>query len=169
VPSDVRANNALAKRIEQRLGIGWTLLKSGIMRQHSFIESAPADGATLRPARRALPPSGLRPFWAHDARRTLREFVEARRGYKDYIGLKGALDAWFDEVKKARWSSAADIRRSHATASIVSADRVVFNIKGNDYRLVVAIDFEKSIVWIKWIGTHKDYDKINVKEVQHGR
>jgi len=63
----------------------------------------------------------------------------------------------------------ARIRRSHATASIVSADRVVFNIKGNDYRLVVAIDFEKSIVWIKWIGTHKDYDKINVKEVRHGR
>jgi mRNA interferase HigB len=60
------------------------------------------------------------------------------------------------------------LRRSHATASIVSADRVVFNIKGNDYRLVVAIDFEKSIVWIKWIGTHKDYDKIDVKEVQHG-
>ena len=103
------------------------------------------------------------------ARRTLREFVEARRGYKDYTGLKGALDVWFDEVKKVRWSSAADIRRSHATASIVSADRVVFNIKGNDYRLVVAIDFEKSIVWIKWIGTHNDYDKINVKEVQHGR
>jgi len=63
------------------------------------------------------------------------------------------------------------LARSHrlATASIVSADRVVFNIKGNDYRLVVAIDFEKSIVWVKWIGTHKDYDKINVKEVQHGR
>jgi mRNA interferase HigB len=45
---------------------------------------------------------------------------------------------------------------------------IVFNIKGNDYRLVVAIDFEKSIVWIKWIGTHKDYDRIDVKEVQHG-
>ncbi|MGH6780176.1 MAG: type II toxin-antitoxin system HigB family toxin [Bradyrhizobium sp.] len=65
-------------------------------------------------------------------------------------------------------SSAADVRRSYATASIVSADRVVFNVKGNDYRLVVAIDFEKSIVWIKWIGTHRDYDKIDVKEVQHG-
>lgn len=52
---------------------------------------------------------------------------------------------------------------------MVSADRVVFNIKGNDYRLVVAVDFEKSILWIKWIGTHKHYDKIDVKEVQHGR
>ena len=56
---------------------------------------------------------------------------------------------WFDEVKKARWSSAGDVRRSYATASIVSADRIVFNIKGNDYRLVVAADFEKGIVWIK--------------------
>jgi mRNA interferase HigB len=79
-----------------------------------------------------------------------------------------ALDAWFDEVRKARWSSAADVKRSYATASIVSADRIVFNIKGNDYRLVVATDFDKGIVWIKWIGTHKDYDKIDVKEVQHG-
>ena len=103
------------------------------------------------------------------ARRTLREFVEQRRGYKDYVALKAALDAWFDEVKKAQWSSTADVKRSYATASIISADRIVFNIKGNAYRLVVAADFEKSIVWIKWIGTHRDYDKINVKEVQHGR
>jgi mRNA interferase HigB len=44
----------------------------------------------------------------------------------------------------------------------------VFNIKGNNYRLVVAVDFEKSIVWIKWIGTHKDYDKIDARQVQHG-
>jgi mRNA interferase HigB len=84
------------------------------------------------------------------------------------ITALAALDAWFDEVKKARWSSAADVKRSYATASIVSADRIVFNIKGNDYRLVVATDFDKGIVWIKWIGTHKDYDKIDVKEVRHG-
>jgi mRNA-degrading endonuclease HigB of HigAB toxin-antitoxin module len=64
---------------------------------------------------------------------------------------------------KARWSSAADVKRSYATAS-----RIVFNIKGNDYRLIVATDFDKRIVWIKWIGTHKDYDKIDVKGVQHG-
>lgn len=103
------------------------------------------------------------------ARRALREFVEGRRGYKDHAALKGALDAWFDEVRKARWSGAADVKRRYATASIVSADRIVFNIKGNDYRLVVAADFEKAIVWIKWIGTHRDYDRIDVKEVRHGR
>ncbi len=103
------------------------------------------------------------------ARRTLREFVDSRKGYKDQTALKAALDAWFDEVKKARWSSTADVKRRYAKASIVSADRIVFNIKGNDYRLVVAIDFEKGIVWIKWIGTHRDYDKINVREIEHGR
>jgi len=103
------------------------------------------------------------------ARRTLREFVERRRGYRDQAALKAALDAWFDEVKKARWSSAADVKRSYATASIVSAERIVFNIKVNDYRLVVAVDFEKAIVWIKWLGTHKDYDKIDVSEVKHER
>jgi mRNA interferase HigB len=102
------------------------------------------------------------------ARRTLREFVEGRRGYKDHPALKAALDAWFDEVRKARWSSAADVKRSYATASIVAADRIVFNIKGNDYRLVVAADFDKGIVWIKWMGTHKDYDRIDVKGVRHG-
>ena len=103
------------------------------------------------------------------ARRTLREFAEGRRGHKNHSALKGALDAWFDEVKKARWSSAADVKRSYATASIVSADRIVFNIKGNDYRLVVVVDFDKGIVWIKWIGTHEDYDKIDVKGVRHVR
>ncbi|WP_426441834.1 type II toxin-antitoxin system HigB family toxin [Bradyrhizobium genosp. P] len=102
------------------------------------------------------------------ARRTLREFVEGRRRHKDHAALKAALDAWFDEVKKARWTGTADVKHSYATASIVSADRIVFNIKGNDYRLIVAADFEKGIVWIKWIGTHKDYDKIDVKGVQHG-
>jgi len=101
------------------------------------------------------------------ARRTLREYVEHCRGHKDQPGLKAALDAWFDEVKKARWNSAADVKRSYATASIVSAERIVFDVKGNDYRLIVAVDYEKAIVWIKWIGTHKDYDKINVSEIDH--
>jgi mRNA interferase HigB len=61
-----------------------------------------------------------------------------------------------------------DVKRLYASASIVGADRVVFNIKGNDYRLVVAIDYEKAIVWIKWIGTHADYDDIDVRKVRHG-
>lgn len=77
------------------------------------------------------------------------------------------MDAWFDEVRGASWASTVDVKRRYPTASIITSERVVFNIKGNDYRLVVSVDFEKGIVWIKWIGTHRDYDRIDVKVVQH--
>jgi mRNA interferase HigB len=103
------------------------------------------------------------------ARRTLREFVDSLAGQKDQPAVRAALDAWFDEVKKARWTSAADVKKSYVTASIVTAERIVFNVKGNAYRLVVAIDFEKGIAWIKWIGTHQDYDRIDVKAVDHDK
>jgi mRNA interferase HigB len=103
------------------------------------------------------------------ARRTLREFVESLAGHRDQRAVKSALDAWFDEARTAKWQSTADVRQSYATASIVSAERIVFNIKGNAYRLVVAVDFEKGIVWIKWIGAHRDYDRIDVTEVEHER
>lgn len=102
------------------------------------------------------------------ARRTLREFVAKQAGRRNQPALKAALDAWFAEVSKAQWSGSADVKRLYASASIVSADRIVFNIKGNDYRLVVSVDFEKGIVWIKWVGTHRDYDQIKVKEIEHG-
>lgn len=102
------------------------------------------------------------------SRRTLREFAESREGNKDHSGLKSALDAWFAETSRADWKTTADVKRLYAIASIVSADRIVFNIKGNDYRLIVAVDFEKGIVWIKWIGTHRDYDRIDAKDIDHG-
>ena len=101
------------------------------------------------------------------ARRTLRDFIASRAGHKDQPALEAALDAWFDEARRARWKSAAELKRHYATASVVTAERVVFNIKGNSYRLVVSIDFEKAIVWIKWIGTHRDYDRIDVTKVEH--
>lgn len=102
------------------------------------------------------------------SRRTLREFIASREGRKDHPALKAALDAWFAEVSRASWRTTADVKRLYASASIVNADRIVFNIKGNDYRLVVAVDFDKAIVWVKWVGTHKAYDDIDVKEVDHG-
>ena len=103
------------------------------------------------------------------ARRTLREFVDTLVGRRDQPAVKAALDAWFDEVSKAQWVSSADVKKLYATASIVNAERIVFNIKGNDYRLVVSADFEKAIVWIKWVGSHKAYDRIDVTEVEHGQ
>jgi mRNA interferase HigB len=101
------------------------------------------------------------------ARRTLREFLASRQNQKDYGALKSSLDAWFYEVSKANWRNMMDVKQLYATASVVTAQRIVFNIKGNDYRLVVAVDFEKAIVWIKWLGTHEDYDQINVKDIEY--
>ncbi len=97
----------------------------------------------------------------------MREFVATLSGHKDQRAVEEALGAWFNEVSKASWASPADVKRHYATASIVTSERVVFNIKGNSYRLVVAVDYARGIVWIKWIGTHRAYDRIDVTEVEH--
>jgi mRNA interferase HigB len=102
------------------------------------------------------------------ARKTLRQFVDSLKGSKDQKAVRSALEAWFHEAIRADWNSPADVLRAYANASIVGPDRVVFNIKGNDYRLVVAINDRHQIVFIKWIGTHGEYDKIDVKTVRYG-
>ncbi len=72
---------------------------------------------------------------------------------------------------KAEWAGSADVKRHYTTTNIVNAERIVFNIEGNDHRPVVTVDCEKGIVWIKWVGTHKVYGRIIVphfqSEVQH--
>jgi mRNA interferase HigB len=103
------------------------------------------------------------------SRRTLREYIDSRAGHRDRKSLTNALNAWFAEVQKANWKNSDDIKRNYTWASIVSADRVVLGILNNRYRLVTAVDFEKGIVWIKWIGTHKEYDKIDAKKVEYAR
>lgn len=102
------------------------------------------------------------------ARSTLTRFVESLKGRKGQRALKTALDAWFHEVRRAEWRNSAEVKQSYATASIVSANRVVFNVKGNDYRLVAAIDYRRKILFIKWVGTHADYDRIDARTVQYG-
>ena len=96
------------------------------------------------------------------------EFAESLRDSKDYKAVKSALDSWFHEAHGANWNSPADVKRSYGSASIVGEDRVVFNVKGNDYRLVVALDYQRQIVFIKWLGTHKQYDEIDVTTVKYG-
>jgi mRNA interferase HigB len=101
------------------------------------------------------------------ARSTLTRFLDTLKGSKDHRALKTALDAWFQEARQAQWKNSADVKASYAHASIVGADRVVFNIKGNAYRLVVAVDYQRSTVFIKWLGSHKQYDAIDVRTVQY--
>ncbi len=101
------------------------------------------------------------------ARRTLKDFVDSLRGSKDQKAVKAALDSWFHEAQSSNWRTPADVTRVYANASIVGSDRVVFNIKGNAYRLVVAVDYARQIVFIKWLGTHAQYDAIDVKKVKY--
>lgn len=101
------------------------------------------------------------------ARSTLTRFLKDLEGHKDHRALKAALDSWFQEVRQATWKNSSEVKASYAHASIIGADRVVFNIKGNAYRLVVAVDYRRAIVFIKWLGSHKQYDSIDVRTVQH--
>ena len=101
------------------------------------------------------------------ARSTLTKYVARLEGHKDQRALKASLDSWFQEIRRAEWKTSADLKASYATASIIGADRVVFNIRGNNYRLVTAVDYRRSIIFIKWLGTHKEYDKIDVGTIQY--
>jgi mRNA interferase HigB len=93
------------------------------------------------------------------SRATLREF------WKKHADAEGPLKAWFAEVVGAQWKAMVDIKRQYATASVVDSERIVFNIGGNKYRLVVKVWFPGRIVWIKFVGTHRSYDQIDVEDL----
>ena len=85
--------------------------------------------------------------------------------YKKYAQSKTALEVWYADTKKSIWITPNDIKKVYSDASFLGDNRVVFNIKGNDYRLIVHIDYPRKIVRIKFIGTHSQYDKVNVMEI----
>ena len=93
--------------------------------------------------------------------RTLREFFEKA----EYSDSETSLRAWYHDVKTAEWKNPNELRQQFKNASFVGEGRVVFNIKGNDYRLVVAIDYEFQVIFIRFVGTHKQYDKIDTKTI----
>lgn len=85
--------------------------------------------------------------------------------YENHPQAKTPLEVWHSDVRKAQWKSPDQIKREYASASFLRDNRVVFNIKGNDYRLIVHIDYKRQIVRVKFIGTHSEYDKINAEEI----
>jgi mRNA interferase HigB len=102
------------------------------------------------------------------ARSTLSRFVETLSGHRDRAAVKAALDAWYFEVESAEWRSSQDVKRPYANASILDAERIVFNIKGNSYRLIAAIDYPRQMVFVKWLGSHREYDRIDARTVEYG-
>ena len=93
------------------------------------------------------------------AKKILREFWEENKYCEQQ------LKSWFREASKAEWENPNQIQSEYQSASILNVNRVVFNIKGNNYRLVVKISYEYQMVWIRFIGTHKEYDKINANTI----
>lgn len=87
--------------------------------------------------------------------------------WKKHPDSEQPLKSWFDEIQNAFWDTPNQLKEQFKNASIITKKRVVFNIKGNSYRLVTDIEFRIGIVFIIWIGTHKEYDKINVKDIKY--
>ena len=78
-----------------------------------------------------------------------------------------SLKAWNFEVRYSSWNNANDLKSKYRNAGVLSSKRVVFNIKGNDYRLIVDIEYKLKIVFVVWFGTHAEYDKIDAKTVSY--
>ena len=78
---------------------------------------------------------------------------------------KGSLEAWYYEAKHAQWASPADVKGQYRSASILKDNRVVFNIAGNKYRLVVRINYDSKTVFVRFIGTHEEYDRIDAEVI----
>jgi mRNA interferase HigB len=93
------------------------------------------------------------------SRKMLREFWER------HPDARQPIQAWYDDTRRAHWNSPADIKAVYRNASIVGNNRVVFNLKGNRYRVVIAIQYDYGIVFIRFVGTHEEYERIDVTTV----
>lgn len=93
------------------------------------------------------------------AKSTLREFWEKYPDSEQY------LKTWYDTVTNSDWKSPNDVKQTYANASILKSGRIVFNIKGNSYRLIVKFNFEKQWAFIRFIGSHTEYDKIDANNI----
>lgn len=93
------------------------------------------------------------------AKSTLREF------WNKHPDSEQNLKTWYENAKKLEWNSPNDIKQTYVNASILKESRVVFNIKGNSYRLIVKFNFERQWAFIRFIGTHQEYDRINAETI----
>ncbi|WIG54876.1 MAG: putative membrane protein [Rhodanobacteraceae bacterium] len=89
-----------------------------------------------------------------------------KRFWARHPAAEQPLKAWYDEARHAKWSTPQDIKDRYASASFIGKNRVVFNIKGNDYRLIVAVAWHFQAVYIKFVGTHAEYNRVDARTVE---
>ena len=92
-------------------------------------------------------------------------FKTLRLFWEQHPDAQQALQAWYRDAKQATWRTPTELKNVYRNASIVGENRVVFNMRGNRYRLVVAINYPQGIVYIRFIGSHRDYDRIDVTTI----
>ena len=93
------------------------------------------------------------------AKKTLREF------WKKHVDAEQYLKTWYQTAKNSKWSSPNDVKNTYVNASVLKNERVVFNIKGNSYRLIVKFNYKRQWAFIRFVGTHADYDKIDANTI----
>lgn len=111
-------------------------------------------------------PVTLVPLWDYNACMRVIAVGTLKRFWTRHPDAEQPLKAWYDEARNANWFVPRDIKNRYASASFVGGNRVVFNIKGNDYRLIVAVAWRFQAVYIKFIGTHAEYDRIDAATVE---
>ena len=89
-----------------------------------------------------------------------------RACWERYPDAEQPLKAWYEEATSSTWTQPADINAQYRSATVLKNGRVVFNIKDNDYRLIVAIAYKLQIVYVKFVGTHKEYDAVDAETVE---
>lgn len=95
--------------------------------------------------------------------KTLKEYWEK------FPDAKQSLLSWYEETETTEWNNPNELKRQYHNASILSAKRVVFNIHGNSYRLIVDIEYRLKIVFVVWFGTHRQYDKLDAKKIIYAK
>lgn len=105
------------------------------------------------------------PIWDHNKSMRVIAISTLRQFWEMHPDAEQPIKAWFDEASKATWTQPSDVKAHYGNSSILKNRRVVINIKGNDYRLIVAIAYKLGIVYVKFIGTHAEYDKIDAETV----
>lgn len=93
------------------------------------------------------------------AKKVLRDF------WTKHPDCEQQLKSWYKEAEDATWKSPNEIKREYPSASILEDNRIVFNVKGNNYRLIIKINYHYQMIWIRFIGTHSEYDRIDATKI----
>jgi mRNA interferase HigB len=141
------------------------------MRADGYRAFSHAKTQSIRRVRVCLEKLARVPNWDYHERMHIvsRAILTAFYSQPRYADSRDAIEAWFEVATKAQWRSPADVKAAFGSASIVGNNRVVFNIKGNDYRLIVAIAYKMQWAYVKFVGTHKQYDAIDAATVDNSK